>query len=150
MVEHRTENPEVDSSNLSLNSVKMKNYLWNMLVSLKNGQNSKRSFIIQKRKKICEAFLKILWSEGFILGYKIDQKEKNNLKIFLKYKNGNPVINSINFISKPSRRIYYSNKKIWKLDSTQNLIILSTNQGLKSSIDCKKLNLGGEPFISIN
>jgi len=126
----------------------MKNYLWNMFANIKNGQLAKRSFIFQPRKKICESFLKILWYEGFILGYKIDSK--NKLKIFLKYKKGQPVINSLKLVSKPGRRLHYSVKQIWKIDSNKSFIIFSTNKGLKSVIDCKKLKIGGEPVIIIN
>ena len=121
-----------------------------MLSNIKNGQIARHSFILQQRKKICEALLKILWDEGFILGYKIDFNNEKKLKIFLKYRNGQPVINSIKPISKPSRRIYYSSTQLWKIDSTKQLVVISTNQGLKSLIDCKKLNIGGEPIISVN
>lgn len=121
-----------------------------MFANLKNGQLAKRSFIYQTKKKICEAFLKIIWDEGFILGYSINPNNLNQLKIFLKYKNGKPVINTIQIISKPSKRVYWSASQIWKIDSSKNFIIISTNKGLKSIIDCKKLKIGGEPFLSIN
>ena len=121
-----------------------------MFASIKNGQLARRNCIIQKRKKICESFLKILWKEGFILGYTINSKNLNELKIFLKYTNKIPAINSIKIISKPSRRIYYTTKQIWKIDSNKFFIILSTNKGLKSITECKKLKIGGEPFILIN
>lgn len=128
----------------------MKNNLWNMFANLKNGQLAKRNFVYQTRKNICEAFLKLLWDEGFILGYKIDSNDPNKFKIFLKYKNGKPTINSIRLISKPSKKVYWSINQIWKIDSGKNFIIFSTNKGLKTIIDCKKLKLGGEPFIAIN
>jgi small subunit ribosomal protein S8 len=121
-----------------------------MIANLKKGQLAKRNFIFNNRKKICESFLQILWNEGFILGYKIDSKNDNTIKIFLKYKDGKPVINSIKFISKPSRRVYYSIKQIWKIDSSKSFIIFSTNKGLKSITECKKLKIGGEPCIIIN
>ena len=121
-----------------------------MFANIKNGQLAKRSYVLQKRKKICESFLKILWKEGFILGYQTDQTNGSQIKIFLKYKNKTPVINSIRLISKPSRRIYYTIKQIWKIDSNKSFIILSTNKGIKSITECKKLKIGGEPFISIN
>lgn len=121
-----------------------------MFANLKNGQMSRRSFIYQNRKKICESFLKILWDEGFILGYKIDSINPIKIKVFLKYKKGYPAINSIKLISRPGHRIYYSIKQIWKIDSSKSLIILSTNLGLKSLVECKKLKIGGEPFIVIN
>lgn len=118
-----------------------------MFANIKNGQLSRRRVVSQKRKKICENFLNILWIEGFILGYSID---KYNIKIFLKYNDNKPCINSLKFISKPGHRIYYSIKQIWKIDSTKSFIIFSTNQGLKSIVECKKLRIGGEPFIAIN
>jgi small subunit ribosomal protein S8 len=128
----------------------MKNYLWNMFANIKNGQLTQRSFIFHPRKKICESYLHILWREGYILGYTIDPKNKKQLKIFLKYRNNKPAINSLNLISKPSKRIYYSIKQIWKIDSSKSFIIFSTNKGLKSIVECKKLRLGGEPVLVVN
>ena len=118
-----------------------------MFANIKNGQLAKRDFIFQTRKKNCELFLRILNTEGFILGYKI---KLNKIKIFLKYKNQRPTINSIQIISKPCRRVCYSIKQIWKINSNKYFIIFSTNQGLKSIVECKKLKIGGEPVIMIN
>jgi small subunit ribosomal protein S8 len=126
----------------------MKNYLWNMFANIKNGQLTKRNFIFHPRKKICESYLRILWREGFISGYTIDCN--NKIKIFLKYNNGQPAIKSLDLISKPGRRIHYSIKQIWKIDSSKSFIIFSTNKGLKSLIECKKLKIGGEPVLAIN
>jgi len=128
----------------------MKNYLYNMLINLKNGQYSKRQIIFQERKKSCEMFLKILWSEGFILGYKINRKNINKLEIFLKYSKHKPAINSLRFLSKPSKRVYYSSKQISKIDSSKLFIIFSTAKGLKSILQCKQMNIGGEAYIIIN
>ena len=76
---------------------------------------------------------------------------ENILKIFLKYfDEGKPSINNIKLISKPSRRVFYSLKQIWKIDSTKTFIIFSTNKGLKTVSECKKLKLGGEPFITVH
>lgn len=129
----------------------MKHYIWNMFSNIKNGQLAKKSVIIQQRKKICELFLKILWDEGFILGYRVSKLNSNQLEIFLKYTHvGDPAIRSIKFISKPSKRVYYSIKQIWKINSSKAFIIFSTNKGLKSIDQCKKEKIGGEPFFIIN
>ena len=53
-------------------------------------------------------------------------------------------------ISKPGRRVYYSLKQIWRIDTTKTLIVLSTNKGLKTVTECKQLKLGGEPFIIVH
>ena len=129
----------------------MKNILWNLFANIKNGQIAKRSFIIHTHKKICEKFLKVLWDEGFILGYKNHfLNENKTIKVFLKYRNGKPVINALKPITKPGHRIYYSVKQIWKINSHNNFIIFSTNNGLKTILECKKLKIGGEPYIIIN
>lgn len=129
----------------------MKNHFWNMFVNIRNGQLAKRSFIYQKKNKLCEAFLQILWNEGFILKYRMSRKDEKFLKIFLKYSStGKPAINNIKLTTKPSRRIFYSIRQIWKIDSNQNFIIFSTNKGLQTIDDCKKLKIGGEPFVIIN
>ena len=125
----------------------MNNYLGNMFAALKNGQMANRAFIYLPRKKNCEDYLKVLWNEGFILGYLV---ENYKIKIILKYVNDKPVINSLNLISKPSRRIFYSVKQIWKINSSQHFILFSTNKGIKTIIDCKKERLGGEPVVLIN
>lgn len=126
----------------------MKHYLWNMLTNIKNGQMSNKAIVYQKNKKICESVLKILWNEGFITGYNV--LDNNKLQIFLKYNNkGTPAINSLKFLSKPSRRLYYSSKQLWKLNSSKTFIILSTNKGFMTIEDCKKKNLGGEPLLII-
>jgi small subunit ribosomal protein S8 len=122
-----------------------------MFSNIKNGQLAKKSVITQRRKNICESFLKILWDEGFILGYKVSQLDSNQLEIFLKYTHsGDPAIRSIKFISKPGKRVYYSVKQIWKINSSKAFIIFSTNKGLKSIDQCKKEKIGGEPFLIIN
>ena len=129
----------------------MKHYLWNMVTTIKNGQVAKKSIVSHKKKKICESLLKILWNEGYINGYQISKSNNTKLQIFLKYNNkGDPVINSLKFLSKPSKRIYYSSKQLWKISSSKSFIIISTNKGLMTIEQCKKINEGGEPLIIIN
>lgn len=129
----------------------MKNHFWNMITNIKNGQMAKKSVVIGPRKKICESFLKILWNEGYISGYKISLQSQQSFDIFLKYnKNGKPVITSLKFLSKPTQRIYYSASVIWKLNSSKTFIIFSTDRGLKSINECKKSRIGGEPLVIIN
>jgi len=122
-----------------------------MFANIRNGQIAKRSFIYQKKNFLCETFLLLLWNEGFIIKYRTSKKDKKKFKIFLKYSNaGNPIINNIKLISKPGKRVIFSIKQIWKIDSSKNFIIFSTHKGLQTITACKKLKIGGEPFILIN
>lgn len=124
-------------------------HIWNMFAALKNGQLVKKSSIFQKKKKFCSQLLNVLWDEGYILGYRTSNNDSTMFEIFLKYDQNLPSINSIKFISKPSKRVYLSSKQLWKFDSSIGLVIVSTNKGVFSIETCKKLNLGGEPFVLI-
>lgn len=127
----------------------MKNALWNISTELKNSQISRRNFVCHLKTRLIVTFLNILWDEGFILGYKSCNSDVNLLKIFLKYKNENPIISSLKSISKPSRQIYYSVSELWKLDSKKSLIILSTSKGLMTVEKCKHAQIGGKPLFII-
>lgn len=83
------------------------------------------------------------------MGYKVCNSDSNLLKIFLKYKNENSIINSLKSISKPSRPIFYSLSQLYKLDSKKNLIILSTSKGLMTIDECKQAQIGGKLLLLI-
>lgn len=122
-----------------------------MFANIKNGQMAKKSVILESRKNMCESFLRILWDEGFISGYRIFAQNNKKIEIFLKYtRAGKPVINSLKCLSKPGQRLHYSAKQIWKLDSSKTFIVFSTNKGLKTINQCKKDKIGGEPLAVIN
>jgi len=127
----------------------MKNYLWNMLIKIQNGQIAKRSFVLQEKRKNCERFLKILWKHGFILGFQNSLRNSKKLKIFLRFKDNKSVLNKIKIISKPSRQIYYSNTEFWKIPS-KAFIVLSTIKGLQSVYFCKRFKIGGKALILID
>jgi small subunit ribosomal protein S8 len=127
----------------------MKNHVSDMIATINNGQLSKKPFILQTRQKMCEKILNVLWDEGLILGYKNSKSNPKHIKIFLKYQNGVPSINTIKRLSKPSLRYYYSVKQVWKINSNQGIVLLSTSKGILSQTNCKKKNIGGEPVLIV-
>nr|QYB23222.1 ribosomal protein S8 [Lithodesmioides sp. mgcode 4] len=127
----------------------MNHILWNMFSNIRNAQLSKKLIIFQKNNYVCTEILNILWNEGFILGYKVCKSNSKILKIFLKYKTKTPAINSLTLLTKPGARFYYSSKQIWKLNLTKGAVILSTNKGFLTLDECKKLKIGGEPFLIV-
>ena len=108
-----------------------------MIANIQNGQLAKKVFIEQKKNKFCETILNVLWDEGFILGYKIDNRDPAKLRIFLKYTKNKPVIQTIKSISKPGSRVYYSLKQLWKIDSS-TLRHRVTSEKLTDGVDYKK------------
>jgi len=127
----------------------MKYNLWNMLTSIVNAQKSGKSIIQVPNQKLLISFLNVLWDEGYILGYKRSVVNKTKYSVFLKYKNKQPAIKKVEFISKPSNRKYFSLMQLWKIDLSIGTAILSTSKGILSLNSCKKYGVGGELFVVI-
>ena len=82
--------------------------------------------------------------EGFIRSYKIDS---NQLDIYLKYRKNKSVIMELKRISKPGKRLYITNKDLYK--KKKGIYILSTSMGIITDLQAKKLNVGGELICMI-
>ena len=92
----------------------------------------------------------VLKEEGFIIDYKINmENNKPLLLINLKYNSGNPVINTIERISKPGRRIFSSAESLPKINNGLGIAIISTPKGVMTDIDARKQNIGGEIICKV-
>lgn len=120
----------------------MLNSLTKLLVQIKNAQLNKYSFFIfLKKTKICMLVLSKLVENGLVLGFYI---QKNKVKIYLKYVNNRPVINFIKKLTFSNKNFYLNRKQISKIKNFNCIIlIILTNKGLKTLLECKKLNIGG-------
>jgi len=122
-----------------------------MFSRIRNGQMRFLSSINIPSSNFRQNILKILKDEGFINDYYIEKSENNkiNLKINLKYYEGDPVIKEIKRISKPGRRIYSRANSIPKVMNGLGLAILSTPKGVMTDTDAKKNNVGGEIICKV-
>lgn len=127
----------------------MKHNLWNLIAALKNGSIAKKQTIAHVNKKINAQVLNVLWKKGYISGYKKNLNNPLKLDIFLKHDRKASGIKNIKAISKPGNRVYCSASNLWEIHSTNSLVIISTNLGIKSLDECKCLGVGGEPLIIV-
>jgi len=92
----------------------------------------------------------ILKSEGYILDYKINsESNKSILLIYLKYHSGNPVISTIERVSKPGRRIFSRAESLPKINNGLGIAIVSTPKGVMTDIDARKQKVGGEIICKV-
>lgn len=117
----------------------------NLLSSIKNGYISKKNKITQINSNQTRSLLNILIQNGFLRTYQI--KKNNKIDIFLRYKQNQIVLDKIKKISKPSKRIYFKNKNLYK--NKTGMYILSTSKGILTDIQAKKFNVGGEVICII-
>ena len=117
-----------------------------MFSRIRNGQMRLLNSVDIPSSIFRQSILRILKNEGYIKDYYIEKSKNNkiNLKINLKYYEGDPVIKEIKRISKPGRRVYSRATSIPKVMNGLGLAILSTPKGVMSDTEARKQNLGGE------
>ena len=121
-----------------------------MLARLKNSQKRNHKKIELPSSKVKNKIAVILKSEGYIIDYEVkSDQNKVNLSISLKYSSGNPVISSIERVSKPGRRIFSSAESLPKVNNGLGIAIISTPKGVMTDIDARKQKVGGEIICKV-
>ena len=92
-----------------------------------------------------EAIAEVLKNEGYISGFNVTAEGvKKTLEITLKYYQGQPVIETLERVSRPSLRIYRSKDELPSVLGGLGIAIVSTSKGLMTDRKAKALSLGGE------
>jgi len=117
-----------------------------MLTRIRNAQKAGHSTVSAPASKMKKQILDILKNEGYIADFETtEDKGRKNLLIQLKYdKNGSPVIHSIDRISKPGIRKYVSYSEVKPVMGGMGISVLTTNKGILTNREAKKLKIGGE------
>ena len=122
-----------------------------MFSRIRNGQMRSLNSVEIPSSNFRKNILEILKSEGYIKDFFVSKSENNkvNLKITLKYYEGDPVIKEIKRISKPGRRVYSRASSIPRVMNGLGIAILSTPKGVMSDVDARKNNIGGEIICKV-
>ena len=121
-----------------------------MLARIKNSQTRSQKKVEMPSSKFKTKIAEVLKEEGFIIDYKVEEiDKKHNLVILLKYNFGNPVISTIERVSKPGRRIFSSADGLPKINNGLGIAIISTPKGVMTDIDARKQRVGGEIICKV-
>ena len=121
-----------------------------MLARIQNAQMRNHKKVELPSSNFKAKIAEILKSEGFIIDYKINlENNKPVLLINLKYHSGNPVISTIERVSKPGRRIFSRAESLPKINNGLGIAIISTPKGVMTDIDARKQKVGGEIICKV-
>ena len=121
-----------------------------MIARIKNAQLRNHKKVQLPSSKFKVKIAEVLKSEGYIIDYKVSQESnKPYLEISLKYHSGNPVISSIQRVSKPGRRIFSRAESLPKINNGLGIAIISTPKGVMTDIDARKQKVGGEIICKV-
>jgi small subunit ribosomal protein S8 len=120
-----------------------------MLTRVRNALMAGHATVTMPNSKIKLAIAEILQEEGFIMGIEVlPEKPQAMLLLKLKYigrrRERRPVIQGLERVSKPGRRIYTGKAEIPWVQSGMGVAILSTSKGVMTGQEARGLGVGGE------
>lgn len=118
-----------------------------MLTRIRNGNTAKHDVVDIPASKMKKAIADILTNEGYVKGYEvIEDGVKATLRLTLKYgqDKNEKVISGIKRISKPGLRVFANKDELPKVLGGLGIAIVSTNKGLMTDKEARKLGIGGE------
>ncbi|NRG19257.1 30S ribosomal protein S8 [Rhizobiales bacterium] len=129
----------------------MSDPLGDMLTRIRNAQMRRKPKVSTPASKLRARVLEVLQKEGFIRGYSTVEFDggKSEIEIELKYFDGEPVIRTIERVSKPGRRVYSSVKNIPHVNNGLGVSILSTPRGVLADHEARDQNVGGEVLCRV-
>ena len=118
-----------------------------MLTRIRNANTAKHDTVDIPASKMKVAIADILVDEGYITKYDIvEDGNFKSIRVTLKYgaDKNEKIITGIKRISKPGLRVYAGKDEIPTVLGGLGIAILSTNKGIITDKEARKLQVGGE------
>ena len=118
-----------------------------MLTRIRNANTAKHDTVDIPASKIKIAIAEILLNEGYIKAFDIvEDGSFKTIRVTLKYgeDKNTKIITGLKRISKPGLRVYAGKDELPKVLGGLGVAIISTNQGVITDKEARKLNVGGE------
>lgn len=123
-----------------------------MLTRIRNAGEAKKPDVQVPHSNAKERILKVLTEEGYIAAFERVENERGQaqFRVALKFTDiGEPVIQQIDRLSKPGRRVYVGVEGIPRCRGGLGTIIVSTSRGMLTDREARKQKLGGELVCSV-
>ncbi|MEA2000898.1 MAG: 30S ribosomal protein S8 [Actinomycetota bacterium] len=122
-----------------------------MLTRIRNANTALHPVTTMPSSKLKEELAKILSSEGYIDGYKVeDAKVGKELTVTLRYVNGRDrVLHGLRRISSPGRRVYKGAGELDRVLGGLGVSVVSTSDGLVTDREARRRKIGGEILCEV-
>ena len=117
-----------------------------MFTRIRNGGQAWLKRVEMPSSKLKCGIAKVLYQQGYIAGFSNDEDPKKpTLTVEVRYNEFNlPIIEGIERVSKPSRRVYVGWQKIPKIRNGLGIGIVSTPRGIMTDQQARDARVGGE------
>jgi small subunit ribosomal protein S8 len=118
-----------------------------MLTRIRNASEKRHQSTKVPASRMARSIAKVLQQEGFIAAITEEgDGVQKHLVLELKYsgKHRQPLIRTVQRVSKPGLRIYKNTRQLPKVLGGLGVAIISTSNGVMSDRDARKQGVGGE------
>lgn len=122
-----------------------------LLTRIRNANTIRMPHVDIPASRIKRGIVEVLKQQGYIRDYRIiEDGVQGSIRVYLKYgPDGEFVINSIQRVSKPGRRVYKGVEDIPEVLNGLGISILSTSKGILSDNDARSSRVGGEVLAEV-
>ncbi|CEM63268.1 30S ribosomal protein S8 [Treponema phagedenis] len=122
-----------------------------MLTKIRNAATAGHEKVDVPSSKLKLEIVKILKTEGYIRNFKkIAEDGTNNIRVFLKYDDNEvSVIQGIEKLSTPGRRVYSGYKTLPRVYNGYGTLIVSTSLGVTTGKRAAEQQVGGELICKV-
>jgi len=120
-----------------------------LLTRIRNGGRARKLSISLPDSRLRREIVRVLKESGYVEDFSMEAEgTKKTLNVKLRYhtgrRSGIPIIEHIERVSKPGRRVYVGHKDIPMVRSGIGIAILSTPQGVVTDRQAREARVGGE------
>jgi small subunit ribosomal protein S8 len=125
--------------------------LGDMLTRIRNAQMRRKNKVTTPGSRLRANVLDVLRAEGYIRDYSSTDfgNGRTEFEIELKYYEGEPVIRTIERVSKPGRRVYSAVSNMPRVANGLGITIISTPKGVMADHSAREQNVGGEVLCRV-
>lgn len=118
-----------------------------MLTRIRNASRARKKEVAMPASNLKAAVAEVMKRSGYISDFQVQSEadgKKPTLVVELKYHGDVPVIEGLERVSKPSRRIYANSKELPRVLGGLGMAVLSTSAGVMSDKTAREQGVGGE------
>jgi small subunit ribosomal protein S8 len=120
------------------------------LTAIRNANTARKDDVTTPASKLKVEIARILKEEGYIDSYEVTPDSKQGrIRVVLRYDGRDRVIQHLERVSKPGRRIYVGKNDIDRVLGGLGVAILSTPRGVLTDRAARRAGVGGELLAKV-